>query len=287
MLAPSPELRVQRVESALGSWTIGTWSPRDLADVVDVIWYFEGSLAHRRERVFPNGALEIIAHLGDDVYREVRADAVDAYSRTCVTGQMLSPLVIEAPGARTAVLGIRLRATGGFSLFGRPVHDITGYTADLADVAGIAGAALAERCAEATGAEARLCAAAEWVRARRRCGAEPDAAVAWAADQVRRSGGSMAVADIQARTGWSVSRFTRSFREQVGIPPKTLARVVRFGRALERVRCGTEPLGAIAVESGYYDQAHFNADFREFAGFSPTEYRARAAYPSTASLVEP
>ena len=66
------------------------------------------------------------------------------------------------------------------------------------------------------------------------------------------------------------------FREHVGLPPKQLARIVRFHRAAKMVQpgrmgCWTE----IALKCGYYDQAHFNRDFREFAGATPGAYLQR------------
>ena len=56
------------------------------------------------------------------------------------------------------------------------------------------------------------------------------------------------------------------------MPPKPLARILRFERAAARLRQGAA-LADAALDSGYYDQAHFNRDFRAFAGVTPTEYR--------------
>ncbi len=62
------------------------------------------------------------------------------------------------------------------------------------------------------------------------------------------------------------------FREELGVPPKALARILRFERAVGRLRAGDD-LAALALDAGYYDQAHFNRDFRAFAGATPTAYR--------------
>jgi AraC-like DNA-binding protein len=53
--------------------------------------------------------------------------------------------------------------------------------------------------------------------------------------------------------------------------PKPLARLLRFERAVARLRAGAGLVDA-ALDSGYYDQAHFNRDFKHFAGRTPTEY---------------
>jgi AraC-like DNA-binding protein len=283
---PAPHtIRSERFDSPLGSWLLASWAPPDLAHIVETMWYFDGRLTHRRERIFPHCGLELIIHLGD-VYREVDAHGATAYSIACVTGQLLESIVIEAPPARSCVLGIRLRPAGAFALFGRPVHDLTGNTVDLNDVARGAAAELADRCTAAADAVARLRIAAEWMRTRMTPDRHPDAAVEWATARIRQTHGRIPIARLQEKTGWSKTRFTSTFREQVGVPPKVLARIARFQHALGQVRVNARPLADIAHACGYYDQAHLNAEFRAFCGFSPGEYRTSLHYPNSPSLAD-
>ena len=60
------------------------------------------------------------------------------------------------------------------------------------------------------------------------------------------------------------------FREQIGVAPKTLARVIRFDRAVRLLRASAQQgLAEIAFACGYFDQAHMNREFRELAGTTP------------------
>jgi AraC-like DNA-binding protein len=60
------------------------------------------------------------------------------------------------------------------------------------------------------------------------------------------------------------------------MPPKALARILRFDRVAERLLAVTEPrLAEVAYDCGYYDQAHLNRDSREFTGATPSAYLAR------------
>jgi AraC-like DNA-binding protein len=75
-------------------------------------------------------------------------------------------------------------------------------------------------------------------------------------------------------------------REEVGLSPKRLARLVRFSRAIDQIR--EEPAvdwAAIADTCGYYDQAHFNRDFKLFAGATPSDFLASRDPSSQAMLV--
>jgi methylphosphotriester-DNA--protein-cysteine methyltransferase len=77
------------------------------------------------------------------------------------------------------------------------------------------------------------------------------------------------------------------FHEEVGLTPKQFARVRRFGWALRRLRKGSRVNWArLAVECGYYDQAHLIKDFQTFACVCPSAYlRTRdARSPTTLSL---
>jgi transcriptional regulator GlxA family with amidase domain len=86
----------------------------------------------------------------------------------------------------------------------------------------------------------------------------------------------------RAPIGWLCDKLGRSrrhlaarFREQIGLTPKTVARLFRFERAVALLRRRDVSLAELAFECGYYDQAHLNRDFRGFAGRSPAAYARR------------
>jgi transcriptional regulator GlxA family with amidase domain len=93
--------------------------------------------------------------------------------------------------------------------------------------------------------------------------------------QLVRSHGAVPVAELVRATGWSRRHLGARFREHVGLAPKAFGRVLRFRHAArELVRSDGRSLAEIALDCGYYDQAHLNRDFREFSGRSPTELMA-------------
>lgn len=278
-------VQVDRHDSPLGRWALARWAPAVPDGTVEGIWYFEGSLRILRERHFPHGLVHLVVHLGPR-YHRVTGDRTERFSPACLSGLLLRPDVIEAPPGPTAVLGIRLHPAGAYTVLDRPVYELTGHTVDLEDVAPGSGAELIERCAAATTPEGRVRAAAAWLAARLRAGRPPDPAVAWMAAELERRAGAVRIRELRERTGWSRTRLGERFREQVGVPPKTLARVLRFRTAMELLGRGELALGEVALAAGYYDQPHFNGEFRELAELTPTEYLARERFPETVSLPE-
>ncbi|MGK2937486.1 MAG: helix-turn-helix domain-containing protein [Solirubrobacteraceae bacterium] len=103
------------------------------------------------------------------------------------------------------------------------------------------------------------------------------------------SGGSLAVGALSDEIGWSRRHLAARFRAQVGVTPKALARLLRFERAVAQLagaRAGELELGRVALDCGYYDQPHFNREFRAFAGVPPTVYLARRAAPGAGISTE-
>ncbi|MEU4775790.1 helix-turn-helix domain-containing protein, partial [Micromonospora sp. NPDC023644] len=77
------------------------------------------------------------------------------------------------------------------------------------------------------------------------------------------------VAATAAAAGLDPRALHRWCRHLFGYGPKTLARILRMGRALALARAGT-PLAEVAARCGYADQAHLTRDVRDLAGVPPT-----------------
>ena len=81
---------------------------------------------------------------------------------------------------------------------------------------------------------------------------------------------------LSDHAGLSGRRLARLFALEVGLTPKLYARVLRFRRVLQLTHVD-RPVdwSDIAHRCGYFDQAHFIRDFKEFSGLTPGDYLAR------------
>jgi AraC-like DNA-binding protein len=95
--------------------------------------------------------------------------------------------------------------------------------------------------------------------------------VMWTWRRLVEAGGRVSIGTIVDEVGFSQKHMIAQFREEIGLSPKTLARILRFGRAIRIIKRGGVRLADIAHDCGYYDQAHFSRDFHAFAGVTPTD----------------
>lgn len=73
----------------------------------------------------------------------------------------------------------------------------------------------------------------------------------------------------------SERQFRRIFMDNVGMNPKQIQRIMRFRLATnEIIHSSKENLDDILYTNGYTDHSHFNHEFHDIVGISPTEYIA-------------
>jgi AraC-like DNA-binding protein len=105
--------------------------------------------------------------------------------------------------------------------------------------------------------------------------------VLWAWQRLVSANGDIRVGPLAEELGWSRKRLVARFSEEIGLPPKAVARVLRFERARALAEAATRPDWArIAVECGYYDQSHLSNDFRAFTGRTPGTFFQDGAAPA-------
>jgi transcriptional regulator GlxA family with amidase domain len=74
----------------------------------------------------------------------------------------------------------------------------------------------------------------------------------------------------------SVRSLQRMFRRYVGVGPKWVLQRARLHDAVTRIDNGRAgDLAALALELGWFDQAHFTRDYSALVGQSPAAYAGR------------
>ena len=246
------------------------------------LWYARmPKVEHRHERILPSGCGHIVLSLSRDYLTDCLDDGSEQRTSPALmvgqrsvyeiiaTADLLDLAgVLFAPGALPALIADRADLLTNRSM---PLDQVwCGY-----------GRTLRSRMLEGASPEARLgiledCLAVDLLARPARPGTALHPAVEFALEQFACNANSLSVADVARKTGWSERRFSQIFREQIGFPPKVWCRLQRFQRAVQQLRSGADvPWTELAVECGFYDQAHLANEFRAFSGIDLTTYTAK------------
>ena len=240
--------------------------------------HYQGYVDHTpgtfTRRELPMGRVVFVISFGGP-YRISRARLSDVTTSASFMAGLHDTFVTNQQAGPTAGVQINLTPIGAYLFVGRPMQELANNTVPLDDLFGAAGAALTARLAEAPDWQTRFDLLDEVLIDRLSRARPASRGVVHAWRRLDATAGRTAIAGLADDLGWSRKHLVEKFREQIGLPPKTVARLLRFNNARRLIDAGAE-LGwtEIAYRSGYYDQAHFIRDFRQFAGSTPTEFVA-------------
>ena len=249
-----------------------------LAALVECLWYWEGAPApHLQERLLPQAQAAMILNLRDEpiaIYED--EGGAQFYGTAVLSGARSNCFTIDS-NQQERVVGVQFAPGGAFPFFRMPMSELEDASFDMADLWGTQAGWVRERVLTATTPRAML-------ETLERCLLEilkaPDRlhpAVIYMAGELDICDGPARVHAVTGRIGLSQRRLAQLFHEQVGVSPKTFHRVRRFQHTLQRLRGVRQADWAhLAVECGYYDQAHLSHDFRQIAGMTPSAYLAAA-----------
>ncbi len=182
---------------------------------------------------------------------------------------------ISSTGAAECIQ-IDFTPLGAYRFLGLPMHEISNRMVHLEDLGDPSLAELRDRLGETADWPARFALVETYLTTRLARGRGGSAAVSWAYRHILEFAGQARIGNIAARLEWSRKHLNSRFRQEIGIGPKTVARMARFNRALSASRRpGACDWSQIAAECGYADQAHLVREFCEFAGMSPSMFAAR------------
>jgi hypothetical protein len=151
-----------------------------------------------------------------------------------VMGAHDSFTVLEGACARS-YLEVLLSPLGAYRLLGLPMAALSGQFVDLVEVLGTDARRLGEQLRETPSWRQRFALVDRFLLERLNRGPRPSPEVAWAWRRLVASGGAVPIGRVAEEAGWSHKHLITRFRKQVGLRPKTAARLIRFDRVLGRL----------------------------------------------------
>jgi AraC-like DNA-binding protein len=164
---------------------------------------------------------------------------------------------------------LNLHPLGARRVLGLPLSELRGRCVPFVDLVP-SERHLTEELAELPSWEARFERVERFVSKQLRAAPEVDRTVRWALDRLGAVSGQLSLEQLVRELGYSHKHVIARFHDQVGVPPKLWARLLRFERLRAELQRGSPRTWAeLAVTCGYYDQAHLARDVKRFTGAPP------------------
>jgi AraC-like DNA-binding protein len=239
-------------------------------------WIEQTSRSVRRREV-PSGFIPLILNFGS-AFRMIdpgNPAGPGQSRRSFVAGLHESFALVESTGS-SICMQVNITPHAAHLVLGVPMDSLLNRVVELDDILGSDSRRLIERLGNAASWEARFDILESFLAERLGKARPVSAGIVWAWQTLSMTAGQVPIGKLAEQLGCSHKHLITLFQAQIGLPPKMLARVLRFQRVIELLKADDGRRWVeIAHDCGYYDQAHLIRDFRSFSGSSPTEFLGR------------
>ena len=187
-----------------------------------------------------------------------------------VTGLRKSGKQVNYSGNSGNVL-VLFNEAGAAAFFKEPLHELFEENIPLGDLSGYRNlSAIEERLCEAADNADRIRLVEEFLLSR--LGSyDPDKLILTALEKIHASKGLLRIKELADSLYISQDAFEKRFRKIVGTSPKQFSNIVRMKSIISDGR-QNQVLADLAFNAGYFDQSHFNKDFKLFTGQTPKDF---------------
>jgi len=254
-----------------------TYLPQEaLAAFIKCYWTLNAPKqgTEERQRIVPDGCMEMIFHAGD-LYRQYLADGSFVLQPTYfVFGQITQPLDIAATG-ETRIFSVRFHPDGCLPFINMPIADMDNKAIALEELYGDKGKLLGESVCAAKEVTTQINLVENFLLQQIQQKETSDRIAALSVQTLLDLKGQLTVDELADQLQVHRRLLERRFASVIGLSPKQLAKIIRLQATLKMMGEGKyDNLTALAYENGYFDQAHFIKDFKEFTGVTPGEFYA-------------
>ncbi|MCX6317926.1 MAG: helix-turn-helix domain-containing protein [Bacteroidetes bacterium] len=242
-----------------------------LNQYIDCIVYVEGN---NKGVGFPKTAMSLVFNLNDSfkLFDDARFSRYTDYKKYWIAGLQTQPSYVESYGS-SKMLVIQFKSIGAHAFLQQPLWYFTnGYT-HLDAVLNNLAEEVWEQLQETETIEEKFQLAEKMLFRRIRTHTIPHGKMLASIEYMFTKSQPITVNYICREHAVSRKHLNFLCREYLGISPKMLSSLNRFQTILHSIsKAHPGKLSGLAYELEFFDQAHFNNDFKRFTGLTPTTY---------------
>ncbi|MDX1364337.1 MAG: helix-turn-helix domain-containing protein [Arenibacter latericius] len=190
-----------------------------------------------------------------------------------IAGQIYNASVTFSSDGIMDNLGLVLYPTAIYYLFHKPGSYYLNRWKDLVSESPIEGRLLYKKLIKNSDQEHRILLLLDYLKGLNKNRLEPIDWLDRAIASILQSNGIIQQSILAEQAGVSMRHFRRVFKNIIGMPPKYYCKVIQINTVFHLMNSSaSDKLHHLALDCGYYDQAHFIKDFNKFIGASPENF---------------
>jgi AraC-like DNA-binding protein len=242
-----------------------------LCDYVDCIVYVEGN---NKGVGFSKTAMSIAFNLNDSfkLFADSKFSNFTDYKKYWVAGLQIQPTYVESFGESKMVV-IQFKTLGAYAFLNQPLRYFTNNYTSLDCVFKKEADEIWEQLQEAKTITEKVLLTENFLYRKLLTTKIPSWKLISTIDLLFKSSEVISIKDICQQHNISRKHLNYLFQEYLCISPKMLSSLNRFQSILRTIsKSKPDKLTTIAYELDFFDQAHFNNNFRRFTGLRPNDY---------------
>ena len=241
-----------------------------LEQLIECYWLIdsEGYREISEEKIIPDGFPETIWHYGDAYEIKIKNEW-QPQTKALLAGQLTNHFFLRNTGS-SGMIGIKWKPHALHQLFKIDMTNLVDQVVELPD-------SLQSLFIHLNSTELEKVDESTLINLDSHLLATLDLSTEYnitakAIEFIHLSHGQSDIESISSQLNISSRSLERHFKKAIGLSPKFYSRIIRLKHVFEMVESGNRDWADIVFQSGYYDQAHFIKNFKEFIGEDPTSY---------------
>ena len=248
---------------------------KPLENYIQLVWISESESPEDRfekVKIMPDGIVEIVFHYHDPFITYLADGRSFKQPKGFAISQMRKFIAIESDG-KTGFVSVRCYPWGAHHFFNEPLKNFLDDTIDIKHLWHNDSKTILDqlRTTNTPSEKANLIQTflLEKLSENKKESDNIDEAI----KLIRKTKGLLSVEEICEKTNLTHKQLERGFLSTVGTTPKIFSRISRFLNLCHNLKnYESKSMATLAHDMGFYDQAHFIKEFKDFSGLTPKEY---------------
>lgn len=246
-----------------------------LSEFIDFFFYYEDYQAdHTMEKLLPDGSVDLLIDLTDSpkkIFHNEDGSSYSTVNKTWISGMKTDYLLIDASVSN--MIGIHFKPGGCFPFVDFPMAELNNLTIEVDSIWGNEINNIREAILNQPDIDLRFSILEKYFHARGKNKMGNHALVHYSVGQLVHSPQMWTIRKLSDKTGVTPKHLITLFKKYVGLSPKMFSRINKFQKVIQLIEQQQKiDWSMLAYECGYFDQAHFIKEFRDFSGINPVLY---------------